>query len=252
MPLVAVYGHTPPTPILRPRRLGTRARVLVSAIGLAALVMVVARAGAARTDLDPAESEEDAALAALIAAEEARAASWSLAAAVPVERIGYRRGHRRSIEVVALGPQAIEVEISTARAFLAMREAARADGVELQLESGFRTREEQAELYRAWRRGRGNRAARPGRSNHQSGRALDIAVNTVPGAREWLEENARRFGFKRTVKSEPWHWEYVEVPRARKASKGKKARKHRRGKAARKATRKARRKSRRARTAQRR
>jgi len=24
----------------------------------------------------------------------------------------------------------------------------------------------------------------------------------------WLERNARRFGFRRTVPTEPWHWEW--------------------------------------------
>src|SRR5690606_17210793 len=106
------------------------------------------------------------------------------------------------------------VEVKTAAAFLAMREAAARDGVNLSLESGFRTRAEQRRLYRAYRRGKGNKAARPGRSNHQSGRALDISVLT-PGARGWLAAHAGSFGFKRTVRKEPWHWEYVEIPRAR-------------------------------------
>jgi hypothetical protein len=137
----------------------------------------------------------------------------------PVERIGYRHGRKQAIEVVPLGPDAVEVEVRTARAFLAMRAAAAKDGVDLRLESGFRTAAEQRALFKAWRRGRGNKAARPGRSNHQSGRALDIAVLSSPGARAWLEANAIAFGFKRTVKREPWHWEYVDAPVARGATK---------------------------------
>lgn len=144
--------------------------------------------------------------------------AWTLDAE-PVERVGYRHGRRQAIEVVPLGPDGVEVEIRTARAFLAMREAAAAAGVELKLESGFRTAEKQRELFREWRKGRGNKAARPGRSNHQSGRALDIAVLSVPGALEWLESNAAAYGFKRTVKSEPWHWEYENAPIARAAKK---------------------------------
>lgn len=131
-----------------------------------------------------------------------------------VARIGYRHGRPHLIEVVQLHPNAVEVEISTARAFLAMQAAAAEDGVNLRIESGFRTAEEQLELFKAWRRGRGNKAARPGESNHQSGRALDIAVH-LRGAREWLETNAVTFRFKRTVKGEPWHWEYVDAPIAR-------------------------------------
>ncbi|HEX5062621.1 MAG TPA: M15 family metallopeptidase [Kofleriaceae bacterium] len=140
--------------------------------------------------------------------------TWTLGAE-SIERIGYRFGHRHVVEVVRLGPLAIEVEIRTARAFLAMRAAAADAGVELGLASGFRTAEEQRELYRAWRKGVGNKAARPGRSNHQSGRALDIAGVGAPGALAWLEANAASFGFTRTVKNEPWHWEYVDIPIAR-------------------------------------
>jgi hypothetical protein len=48
----------------------------------------------------------------------------------------------------------------------------------------------------------GNLAAKPGYSNHQSGRALDLSVSS------WLVNNAARFGFKRTVPSEAWHYEF--------------------------------------------
>jgi hypothetical protein len=125
--------------------------------------------------------------------------------------LAYRNGHRKKIEVVKVS--GAKVEVNTANAFVAMRTAAAEAGIDLWIESGFRTRKEQAALYRKYRKGRGNKAARPGRSNHQSGRALDIAVSS-PGALEWMEQNASRFGFKRTVRSEPWHWEYVDAPRA--------------------------------------
>lgn len=101
-----------------------------------------------------------------------------------------------------------EVEVRTARAFAMMRAAAEQDGVALWVVSGFRSHEHQQWLYAAWRAGWGNRAARPGRSNHQSGRALDLEIDR-PGVLAWLDANARRFGFKRTVKGEPWHWEWT-------------------------------------------
>lgn len=45
-------------------------------------------------------------------------------------------------------------------------------------------------------------------------RAAPAAAETLgPGTFAWLEANARRFGFKRTVTGEPWHWEYVKPPR---------------------------------------
>lgn len=129
-----------------------------------------------------------------------------------IPRIGYRHGRPHLIEVVRL--ESNEVEINTARAFLRMQAAAAKDGVDLRIESGFRSAEQQLELFRAWRRGRGNKAARPGESNHQSGRALDLRVHHR-GAKEWLAANAAMFRFKRTVKGEPWHWEYVDAPIAR-------------------------------------
>ena len=132
----------------------------------------------------------------------------------PIARMGYRYGRPFTIDVIRLEPDAVEVEVSTARAFLTMQEAAAKAGVDLHIESGFRTAEEQRALFLAWRRGQGNKAARPGESNHQSGRALDIAVQSR-GALEWLEANAATFRFKRTVKGEPWHWEYVDAPIAR-------------------------------------
>lgn len=94
----------------------------------------------------------------------------------------------------------------TADAFLRMREAASRDGVPLRVVSGFRSYDQQAELYRLYRAGRGSLAAPPGQSNHQNGRALDLNTST-PRVASWLNRNAPRFGFRRTVPSEPWHWE---------------------------------------------
>jgi D-alanyl-D-alanine carboxypeptidase len=118
---------------------------------------------------------------------------------------GYVNGRPIALRVVSIGWA--EVEERTARAFLVMQEAAARDDVELEIWSGFRTHERQAELYARWRRGEGNLAARPGHSRHQSGQALDLVLDEDTFA--WLTANARRFGFRRTVAGEPWHWEYV-------------------------------------------
>lgn len=116
------------------------------------------------------------------------------------------------LRVVTLGW--VDVELRTARAFLAMREAAARSGVDLWINSGYRTQEQQTLLYRAWREGWGNGAARPGYSKHQSGRALDLDVRD-PATFAWLKRHARRFGFRRTVRSEPWHWVHFRPPRRR-------------------------------------
>lgn len=122
---------------------------------------------------------------------------------------GYQNGRPVKVRVVEI--DGVDVEVSTAKAFHAMRRAAAANGVWLRIASGFRTHERQGELYRAWRAGYGNRAARPGFSNHQVGRALDIDLDA--DSHVWLGAHARAHGFHRTVKGEPWHWEFLGVPR---------------------------------------
>jgi LAS superfamily LD-carboxypeptidase LdcB len=135
----------------------------------------------------------------------------------PRSTLGYHKGRRVKLSVVTIGWA--EVEVRTAKAFLAMRAAAAKDGVELWIRNGFRSQEQQEWLYQAWRSGWGNRAARPGHSNHQNGRALDIHLDS-PATFVWLETNARRYGFRRTVKGEPWHWEYRKPPaRAKKRAR---------------------------------
>lgn len=118
---------------------------------------------------------------------------------------GFVDGRATRITVTRLDGKPVEVH--TAIAFERMRAAAQRDGVSLRINSGFRTMEHQQALYAAFRQGRGNLAARPGESNHQSGHALDLNTAT-PGVLPWLQRNARRFGFRRTVPSEPWHWEF--------------------------------------------
>lgn len=108
------------------------------------------------------------------------------------------------IEVVSIDGKWISAR--TGGVFLRMREAARRDGVRLRIVSGFRTYSEQAHLYRLYRAGRGNLAARPGHSNHQDGAALDLNTSER-GVYGWLDANGRRYGFRRTVPSEAWHWE---------------------------------------------
>ena len=118
---------------------------------------------------------------------------------------GYQAGEPVRVKLTIIDGKPVEEQ--TAAAFRKMRAAARRDGVTLQIVSGFRTMDRQRELYDDYRAGRGNLAARPGHSNHQSGHALDLAVS-APKVRAWLEGHAASFGFQRTVPSEPWHWEH--------------------------------------------
>lgn len=116
-----------------------------------------------------------------------------------------------------------------AHAWLAMREAATLDGVELLLISGFRSFEFQAALIRAkLQRGipleevlRVN--APPGFSEHHTGRAVDIGAAHCAALDEafeqtttydWLSKHAEQFGFAMSYPRgnaagflyEPWHW----------------------------------------------
>ncbi len=117
---------------------------------------------------------------------------------------GYRRGVEISICVTSVEGKLVEVH--TAASYQALKAAARADGVDLRVVSGFRTMTRQRELYSAYRAGTGNLAAHPGFSNHQSGKALDLNTSD-PGVYRWLASHAGGHRFRRTVTSEKWHWE---------------------------------------------
>jgi hypothetical protein len=120
---------------------------------------------------------------------------------------GYRRGRAFSICVTSVEGKLVEV--NTARRYLNMKAAARRAGVRISIVSAFRTMATQRYLYNCYRTkrcNRGNLAAPPGYSNHQSGSALDLNTS-ARGVYSWLSRNAGRYGFRRTVPSERWHWE---------------------------------------------
>ena len=129
---------------------------------------------------------------------------------------GYSKGQKTRIKLVTVG--AVELEVATAKAFREMAKAARKAGIYLGIRSGFRSHEKQKQLYERFRRGWGHLAARPGYSNHQNGRAVDIYIDDY-AVYEWLKKHAHKFGFKRTVRREAWHWEYQPGARlARRAA----------------------------------
>lgn len=121
---------------------------------------------------------------------------------------GYRNGTPFTITVVTADGKPVERD--TANAYAVMQDAAARAGVTLTVVSGFRTMAEQQYLYACYVNcncNSCNLAAQPGYSNHQSGHALDLNTSS-PGVYNWLAANAARFGFSRTVPSEPWHWEW--------------------------------------------
>jgi hypothetical protein len=115
----------------------------------------------------------------------------------------YDNGKPYPIDVIEIDGK--RVSLPTGHAYLKMQQAAEQAGVKMTITSGFRTQEEQQYLYNCYKTGscnNGNLAAKPGYSNHQNGRALDLPTSS------WLAENAGSFGFKRTVPSEAWHYEF--------------------------------------------
>ena len=122
--------------------------------------------------------------------------------------LAYVQGKAAEVELAPV-PGGKLMRRDAAEAFSRMHAAAARAGVQLQVNSGFRTMQEQEALYAAYVAGTGNLAAKPGHSNHQGGIAVDVeSEGGTNAAYRWLEQNGARYGFKRTVPSEPWHWEY--------------------------------------------
>jgi D-alanyl-D-alanine carboxypeptidase len=116
-----------------------------------------------------------------------------------------------------------------------MVSAAKASGLSLNLQSGYRSYQFQASLYNSYvvRDGQAvadRESARPGYSEHQTGLAADLGGISVPSCNvaacfgttiegEWLAAHAYEYGFiirYTTVKeaitgyeNEPWHVRYI-------------------------------------------
>jgi len=119
------------------------------------------------------------------------------------------------MKLVKLGSGLLPEEMS--KYFVAMQQAAAKDGIQLTLSSGFRTMAEQVALYARYLATGSPLAAKPGYSNHQSGKAVDINVggnNQTSPEYKWLAANAKRFGFVNTganfSKVEYWHWDWTK------------------------------------------
>jgi hypothetical protein len=96
-----------------------------------------------------------------------------------------------------------------ARAFDRMAAAARADGIDLVVSSGFRSDAEQAVLFA--RNPDPKWVAPPGTSLHRNATELDLGP---PTAHAWLAANAPRFHFTQRYAWEPWHFGYTLNPRS--------------------------------------
>ena len=117
----------------------------------------------------------------------------------------------------------------TYNAWIKMKESALADGINLILVSAFRSIQRQQELVEEKRKKNISEKeifsilARPGYSEHHTGRALDLHSPGSALLEEdfentdaflWLQKNANEYGFfmsyprnnKYKIVYEPWHW----------------------------------------------
>jgi zinc D-Ala-D-Ala carboxypeptidase len=144
----------------------------------------------------------------------------------------YAEAPQSELEPVANG---IKMHKAAAPRFLAMVDAAQAEGISLMLLSGFRSGEDQSHLFFDVKAERGQNtdtradvSAPPGYSEHHTGYAADIGDANEPdtnvsqsfdqtAAFKWLQQNAAYYSFEMSfpkgnpekVSYEPWHWRYV-------------------------------------------
>lgn len=107
----------------------------------------------------------------------------------------------------------------------ALIDAACAEGVNITINSGYRTFEDQLRIRKKYVRNKHcaddtvylltapsgefrPETGRPGHSRHHSGIAYDFNTKN-PDVYKWLKINALKYGFVRTVPEERWHWEYL-------------------------------------------
>ena len=114
-------------------------------------------------------------------------------------------------------------------ALIQMVKSAKLDGLEIVVNSAYRSYDDQveiAEFYRKWYGDNyvNNYVAKPGFSEHQTGLAFDIGCTSEKvfadsNEYKWMQENAYKYGFVMRFykkcevitgfKSEPWHYRYV-------------------------------------------
>jgi LysM repeat protein len=104
----------------------------------------------------------------------------------------------------------VPLDPAAASAFEAMRQASLSRfGVDLYpggLLSGYRTYEQQANLYDLFLSGQGAPANPPGTSSHEYGAAVDLAE---PVMRDIIDQIGGSYGWAGTIPSEWWHVAYV-------------------------------------------
>jgi hypothetical protein len=104
-------------------------------------------------------------------------------------------------------PEVEKISAGMLEPWSALVASAAADGHAIRLNSGFRTFAEQQALWDA--NPNPSQVARPGRSNHQNGIAIDINTESFQSPLYvWMKDHGPDHGFIRTVSGEHWHWEH--------------------------------------------
>lgn len=126
---------------------------------------------------------------------------------------GHQNGRIPTKALKAIGQGSHKLETTAAEAWMAMRVAARREGIEIALTDSYRSYDAQVSVRK--RKGHLVATATPGTSVHGWGRAVDANVND-PKVLRWLQANGAQYGWvnpawaKRKGKSfEPWHYEFV-------------------------------------------
>ena len=134
-------------------------------------------------------------------------------------------GEGREMEYLKADVKSAEDDMFTK--YKKMSDAAKSEGIIIKLVDGFRTFPEQATLFKLYsdekkkvengemeeKERKHNQAARPGKSKHQKGIAIDL-INKDANATNvniWLMKNSYKYGFVRNLnkgREESHHWEY--------------------------------------------
>lgn len=132
----------------------------------------------------------------------------------PLEWGGHGNGRIPDGEMRGIG-EGQRLAAEAADAFVAMRDAAAAQGVTIGVTDSYRSFEAQVAVRAA--KGGQVATATPGTSVHGWGKALDLKVGD-PAVRTWLQQHSRAYAWinppwaQRSGKSfEPWHYEYYGV-----------------------------------------
>ena len=102
--------------------------------------------------------------------------------------------------------------------FLAAQAAAKEEGIQLAITSGFRSLDRQAALFKAAVKKYGSEEAAshwvlpPTSSHHPMGLAVDVNYPNDLISTLWLEKNGFRYGLCRAYVNEWWHYEALSAP----------------------------------------